>query len=125
MRRIIAGLDVRAMTPLLESGLGHLERLLLSPLGGPKLVHHSIHLHDLLVHQVEMGGQLAEGLLTLGVHVPGPAGLGVGVRHEADPVRGRDLGDQVGDVVAEGVGVAEEEDAVTCYLSLNTAGTAH
>ena len=44
--------------------------------------------------------------------MPGPAGLGVGVGHEADPVRGRDLGDQVGDVVAEGVGVAEPEDGV-------------
>ena len=47
------------------------------------------------------------------------------VNHERDPVPGGHGGHQPRHVVAEGVGVAEEEDAVTCYLSLNTAETAH
>ena len=47
------------------------------------------------------------------------------VHQERDPVSCGHGGHKPRHVVAEGVGVAEEEDAVTCYLTLNTAETAH
>ena len=35
-------------------------------LGSSELLYHAVSLHDLLVHQVDVGGQLAQRLLGLG-----------------------------------------------------------
>lgn len=65
MGRIIAGLNIWPVTSFLEPGLGNFKRSLFRALCCAQLLYHAVHLHNLFVYEVEVGGELAVRVLRL------------------------------------------------------------